>query len=135
MSPPCPSQQPNSTQLSLHPNSRNQAPHVAAQVRGRWPRRVSYPQGVDHGPLTDAELDEFDRFATGASPAPWQVFAGPGIGGDDFIRLGGLNDSQPDMYVSHDGKPAPETDLDFIAAARNYAPRLIAEVRRLRGHS
>jgi hypothetical protein len=89
---------------------------------------------VDDVPLSDPELDELDRFVAGASPAPWQVFAGPGIGGDDFIRLGGDDDSQPDMYVSHDGKPAPESDLDFIAAARNYLPRLIAEVRSSRAH-
>jgi hypothetical protein len=87
---------------------------------------------VDDAPLTEAELDELDRFVEGASPAPWQVFAGPGIGGDDFIRLGGDDDSQPDMYVRHDGKPAPEADLDFIATARNYLPRLLAEVRRRR---
>jgi hypothetical protein len=90
---------------------------------------------MDDAPLTAAELDEFDRFATSASPAPWQVIAGPGIGGDDFIRLGGDDDVQPDMYVLHGGNPASESDLDFIAAARNYVPRLIAEVRRLRGHS
>jgi len=58
---------------------------------------------------------------------------GRGIGGEDFIRLGGDDDSQqPDMYVMHDGRPAPVADLDFIAAARNCVPRLIAEVRRLR---
>ena len=62
------------------------------------------------------------------------VFAGAGIGGPDFIRLGGLDDSQPDMYVEHDGRPAPITDLDFIAAARNHLPRLIAEVRQYRGY-
>jgi len=69
-----------------------------------------------------------------ASPAPWKVFAGPGIGGADFIRLG-ADDSQPDMYVEHDGKPAPASDLDFIAAARNYVPRLLEEVRRHRRQS
>jgi hypothetical protein len=86
---------------------------------------------VDDTPLTEAELDELERFVEASSPAPWQVFAGPGTGGDDFIRLGG-DDSQPDMYVSHDGNPAPESDLDFIATARNYLPRLLAEVRRRR---
>jgi hypothetical protein len=42
------------------------------------------------------------------------------------------DDSQPDMYVRHDDKPAPAVDLEFIAAARNSLPRLIAEVRRHR---
>jgi hypothetical protein len=32
------------------------------------------------------------------------------------------------MYVEHDGRPAPVADLDFIAAARNYVPRLIREI-------
>jgi hypothetical protein len=83
-------------------------------------------------PLSDAELSELDALAASASPAPWQVFAGPGIGGPDFIRLGGDDDTQPDMYVLHDGEPAPVADLDFMAAARNHVPRLIAEVRRQR---
>ena len=84
-------------------------------------------------PLSEDELDELGRLIGAASPAPWQVFAGPGIGGPDFIRLGGDDDSKPDMYIAHDGQPAPVADLDLIAAARNYLPRLIAEVRDLRG--
>jgi hypothetical protein len=36
------------------------------------------------------------------------------------------------MYVSRDGEPASSADLDFIAAARNHIPGLIAEVRRAR---
>ena len=80
-------------------------------------------------PLSDEELRDLERLARGASPSPWEVFSGPGIGGPDFIRLGGEDDSQPDMYVEHDGEPAPVADLDFIATARNYLPRLIAEVR------
>ena len=42
------------------------------------------------------------------------------------------DDSQPDMYVQHDDRPAPVTDLEFIAAARNSILQLIAEVRRHR---
>jgi hypothetical protein len=90
---------------------------------------------VDDAPLNDSELEDLERIVAGASPAPWEVFAGPGIAGDDFIRLGGNNDAQPDMYVSYDGKSAPESDLDFIAAARNYLPRLLAEVRQRRAAS
>jgi hypothetical protein len=87
---------------------------------------------MNNAPLTNAELDELERLIAGASPAPWEAFSGAAIGGPDFIRLGGLDDSQPDMYVEHDGKPAPAADLHFVAAARNYLPRLIAEVRRHR---
>jgi hypothetical protein len=36
------------------------------------------------------------------------------------------------MCVMHEADPAPPTDLDFIAAARNAVPRLIAELRRAR---
>jgi hypothetical protein len=35
------------------------------------------------------------------------------------------------MYVSLETSPAPPTDLDFIAAARQDVPRLVAEIRRL----
>ena len=37
------------------------------------------------------------------------------------------------MYVMRDETPAATTDLDFIAHARQDVPRLLAEVRRLRG--
>jgi hypothetical protein len=46
--------------------------------------------------------------------------------------MGGFDDSVADMYVHHEDKIAPAHDLDFIAAARTYAPRLVAEVRRAR---
>jgi hypothetical protein len=36
------------------------------------------------------------------------------------------------MYVKHDDKPSSAADLEFIAAARNSIPQLIAEVRRHR---
>ncbi len=84
-------------------------------------------------PLSTEQLDELEALAGSASPAPWTVFAGAGIGGDDFIRLGGDDDQQPDMYVRHEAEPAPVADLDFIAAARNCLPSLIAEVRQHRG--
>jgi hypothetical protein len=86
---------------------------------------------VTDEPLTDAELDELERLIAEASPGPWRAWVGPGIGGPEFISLGD-DDSQADMYVQHDESPAPAADLDFIAAARNYTPRLIAEIRRLR---
>jgi hypothetical protein len=53
--------------------------------------------------LSAEELDELEALVAGASPGPWRVFAGPGIGGDHFIQLGGDDDAQPDMYVRHDG--------------------------------
>lgn len=79
--------------------------------------------------ISDQELDELEALAANASPAPWKAFGGPGIGGPDFIALGGDHDNLPDMYVMHDNDPAPLRDLDFIAAARNIVPQLIAELR------
>jgi hypothetical protein len=86
---------------------------------------------MDVLPLSDAELDELDALVQAASPDPWQAFCGAGIGGPAFIRLSN-EDAMPEMYVRHDDKPAPDADLDFIAAARNYVPRLLAEIREQR---
>ena len=53
-----------------------------------------------------------------------------------MIGLDGLpDDFAPDMYVRHDSQTAPAADIKFIAAARNHMPRLLSELRRLRGHS
>ncbi|MGH3370544.1 MAG: hypothetical protein ACRDPR_11120 [Nocardioidaceae bacterium] len=89
---------------------------------------------MTQNPLTDAELEKMDRRVGAASPAPWKSFVEgrDHESGDSFILIGGLDSTQPDMYVSHDGAPAPAADLDFIAHARQDVPRLIAEVRRLR---
>jgi hypothetical protein len=87
---------------------------------------------VPDEPLSDAELDGLEALTRAASPAPWIAETGPAIGGPDFIMITDYDDSQPDMYVQHDDRPAPAADLKFIAAARNSVPRLIAEVRRHR---
>jgi hypothetical protein len=55
--------------------------------------------------LTDSELYELDGLIAAASPAPWTAFAGAGIGGPDFIRLGGDDDSQPDSTSSTTESP------------------------------
>ncbi len=93
---------------------------------------------TDPAPISDDELDQIEQRASGASPAPWQAFieARDHIAGDDFIRIGGLDDVQPDMYVQHylgaSSVRVPAADLDFIAHARQDIPRLVAEIRRLR---
>ncbi len=83
--------------------------------------------------LSDEELGVIDARASQATMGPWQAFVEgrDHFGGDDMIRLGGLEDF-PDMYVTHESTPAPASDLDFIANARQDIPRLVAEVRRLR---
>jgi hypothetical protein len=87
-----------------------------------------------HKPVTDAELAAMERRAKAASKAPWQSFieGRDHWGGDNFIRIGGPDDDEMDMYVSRDRTPASDADLDFIAHARQDLPRLIEEVRRLR---
>jgi len=53
--------------------------------------------------------------------------------GDSFIMVGAADDRGEDMYVTRDSGPASPADLDFIAAARNYVPRLLKEIEALRG--
>jgi hypothetical protein len=91
--------------------------------------------------LTDDELDRIATRADASLPGPWEAFieGREHSSGDDFIRTGGLDDASPDMYVTlsywNDEPPKSATAevLDFIAAARQDIPRLVAEVRRLRG--
>lgn len=95
----------------------------------------------ESGGLTDAELDEILRRAEDATGAPWEAWVEgrDGLAGESFIRAGGMDDDVPDIYVTlsywKNGPPsvtAGANDLDFIAAARQDVPRLVAEVRRLR---
>ncbi len=88
----------------------------------------------DDEPITDTELEAMAERVDAASNAPWQSFVEgrDHMGGDNFIRIGGLDDDKADMYVSRDTVPASNADLDFIASARQDLPRLIAEVKRLR---
>ncbi|MPZ16114.1 MAG: hypothetical protein GEU73_17130 [Chloroflexi bacterium] len=87
--------------------------------------------------LNEAELDAIADRCEAASPGPWEaiVEGRDHWSGDDFIRVSGL-DEEPDLYVSRAEagsiRPAATADLDFIAAARQDIPRLLAEVRRLR---
>ncbi len=85
-------------------------------------------------PLSDDELSEIKRLTAAATPGPWEAFVEERepIGGCSFIRMAGFDDAVPDMYVYHDDKIAPARDLDFIAAARTYLPRLLEEVSRAR---
>jgi hypothetical protein len=90
------------------------------------------------GQLTEEELDRIEARASAASKVPWQSFieGRDHCGGDNFIRVGGLDDDEPDMYVSRSTGtgllPTSVADLDFIAASRQDVPRLLREVRRLR---
>jgi hypothetical protein len=84
--------------------------------------------------VTDAEIEELRRLCDQATPAPWRsmVQGRDHSAGDSFIMIGRDDDRDEDMYVSRDSGPASNSDLDFIAAARNYLPRLIDEIVELR---
>ena len=88
--------------------------------------------------ITDEELDAAERRAHAATPGPWEAIieGRDQDSGDSFVLTGG-----PDLYISYDEWPEDQrraneqrraSDLDFIAAARQDVPRLVAEVRRLR---
>jgi hypothetical protein len=89
----------------------------------------------DDEPLDRDELDALERLVSNASPAPWvaSVEGRDHWSGDSFIMVG--DPREEDIYVHRETTMAAPADLDFIAAARNYVPRRLAELRRLRGHS
>lgn len=117
--------------------ARQDVPRLVAEIRRSSGALGEHP---DAG-LTDAELDEIVRRANEATSAPWEasVESRGGLGGESFIRTGGVDDSSPDMYVTlsywkgpPSSVPAGANDFDFIAAARQDVPRLVAEIRGLR---
>ncbi|MEV7211476.1 hypothetical protein AB0O31_00065 [Kitasatospora cineracea] len=94
--------------------------------------------------LTDVELDAMEGRIAGATPGPWAALLETrrGIGGASCIQVGpGVAEQDDEMYLSRfiGGREVlgpdrqSDADLDFIAAAREDMPRLVAEVRRLRG--
>jgi hypothetical protein len=89
-------------------------------------------------PLAESAIAQIEERCAAASKPPWEAFieGRDHWGGDNFIRVGGMDDNEPDMYVSRasGGKlvSAGDADLDFIAHARRDLPRLAAEVRALR---
>ncbi|MEQ1703045.1 MAG: hypothetical protein ABMA25_23300 [Ilumatobacteraceae bacterium] len=82
-----------------------------------------------HQPLPDEELDAIERRCSAALPGPWQsIIEGRDMtSGSSFIMTG-----SDDLYLSTGGPAVSYADHDFIAAARQDVPRLLAEVRRLR---
>jgi hypothetical protein len=84
--------------------------------------------------LTDREIDELCQLCERATLAPWRAMAEgrDHTSGDSFIMVGREDDRDEDMYVSRDSGPATPGDLDFIAAARDFLPRLLDELVKLR---
>ena len=86
-------------------------------------------------PLSDDDLDAIQQRCDAATASPWWAWieGRDGVAGDTFIGLGG-DPQLKDLYLSHgvgEG-PVSESDVDFIAHARQDLPALLAEVRRLR---
>lgn len=95
---------------------------------------------MNDAPISEAELAAIERRAAAASPAPWKswIEGRDFLAGSTFIELNDADGDQVDLYLSVDGPHglsavASDADHDFIAHARQDIPRLIAEIRRLRG--
>lgn len=85
---------------------------------------------TNNDPITDAELDEMQRRADAAVEGPWHAFVeGPDDAGSSCIFVRDMDD---EFYLSPQRYANSAPELNFIAAARQDVPRLIAEVRRLR---
>ena len=84
---------------------------------------------LETGPLSDAELEAIAARCAAATPGPWRSFVEgrDHLGGNDFIQT--VDGDGPDIELTG----TTLADQDFIAEARQDIPRLLAEVRRLRG--
>ncbi|WP_225248257.1 hypothetical protein [Mesorhizobium sp. J8] len=77
--------------------------------------------------ISELELQEMEARAAAAQPGPWKSL----VEGRDFLSGSNIiltGESGEDIELSG----ATIADQDFIAAARQDVPRLIAEVRTLR---
>lgn len=85
-------------------------------------------------PLSRKELERLRELSEAGSRVPWtaMVEGRDHTSGDSFIMIGREGDRDEDMYVSRDSGPAWAADLDLIAQARTYLPRLLDEIARLR---
>ena len=80
--------------------------------------------------LSELELQEMETRAAAAQSGPWKswIEGRDFLGGSNFIQTGEGVERGEDIETSG----ATTADQDFMAAARQDIPRLIAEVRRLR---
>lgn len=77
--------------------------------------------------LTDDELYEIEERCNKATKGPWKSYieGRDHESGDSFIQTAG-----EDIYFSN---PLFDHNQDFIAHARQDIPKLIAEIKRLKG--
>lgn len=83
----------------------------------------------DRGSLTEKDLADALARAEAATPGPWTSYVEvrDHTSGSSFIMTGPEGSRGPDIELAG----ATSADQDFIAAARQDVPRLVAEVRRL----
>jgi hypothetical protein len=80
--------------------------------------------------IDSAELEAIRRRCEAATAGPCESFVEgrDHLGGNDFIRTGGLDDQSPDIELLR----ASTADQDFIAHARQDIPRMLDEIERLK---
>lgn len=80
--------------------------------------------------IDPAELEAIRQRCDATTAGPWESFVEgrDHLGGNDFIRTGGMDDKSPDIELLG----ASVADQDFIAHARQDIPRLLDEIERLR---
>lgn len=91
---------------------------------------------MTNNPITDAELDKWERIEKAATPAPWCTAINVGEIGLDGLFAGNESIAVQDRWgYAHLGADNDGVDtLNCIAEMRNAFPRLIAENRKLRAH-
>lgn len=82
--------------------------------------------------LTASELDEIEERIRKASPGPWRPFleTDGGMAGTSVIWVTD-SDNEADLYLWIGNRIAPAPDFEFVAAARNEMPGLLAAVRQV----
>jgi hypothetical protein len=75
--------------------------------------------------MTDEELARIEALANAATPGPWEVRAH-----DDLFAVKGQSGWVASMDA--DTSAADASNSEFIAAARDAVPALVAEVKRFR---
>jgi hypothetical protein len=86
--------------------------------------------------LSDRELDAIAERCARASPGPWlaSLEREGGIGGPNVITVS-MDDDEPDLYLWRGGdwtswdRLADDADFEFVAAARQDIPDLLAALR------
>jgi len=79
--------------------------------------------------MKPSDLDHIEGLAAAARAGPWTSYieGRDHLSGSNFIMVGTGDERSDDIEITG----CTHADQDFIAAARQYVPLLVAEVRRL----